>query len=278
MRFLFSTGSLYTYSVARCFEFAAQAGFDGVELVVDECWDTRQPEYLQCLMQSAGVAIHAVHAPLFPVAGWPNDEPERIRRTAALAEAVGAGVVVHHLPLKFDYGVWTVAGKRYFVPLLLGALNRRYRRWLCDGYAAFQETTPVKLCIENMPAQRSFRRWNAHCWNTLPALRRFAALTLDVTHLGTWGLDPVNAYRQLRDRVQHIHLSNFNGREHLRPESGDLDLAAFVAHLAADGYAGAVTVELNPRNLEAGSDDARIVALLATSLRHCRAWAGGSVS
>lgn len=275
MRFLFSTGSLYTYSVARCFEFAAQAGFDGVELVVDECWDTRQPAYLQHLMQAAGIAIHAVHAPLFPVAGWPNDEPERIRRTVELAEEVGAGIVVHHLPLKFDYGVWTVAGKRYFIPLLWGPVNWRYRRWIRDGYAAFQETTPVKLCIENMPSQRSWRRWNAHCWNTAAALQRFSALTLDVTHLGTWGLDPLGVYQQLRGKVQHIHLSNFNGRQHLWPEFGELDLAAFVAHLAADGYAGALTMELTPRTLEAGGDDAGIVAALATSLRHCRAWAAG---
>ncbi len=278
MRFLFSTGSLHTYGIARCFEFAAQAGFDGVELVVDDCWDTRQPEYLQRLMQTAGIAIHAVHAPLFAVAGWPNDEPERIRRTVALAETVGAGVVVHHVPLKADYGVWTAAGKRYFVPLLWGPVNRRYRRWLRDGYAAFQAATPVKLCIENMPAQRSWRRWNAHCWNTTPALRRFSALTLDTSHLGTWGLDPTDVYRQLGDRVQHVHLSNFNGREHQYPESGDLNLAAFVAQLAADGFTGAVTIELTPRILEAGRDDAQIVASLATSLRHCRDWADGGVA
>ena len=43
MRFLFSTGSLYRYGTARCFEFAARAGFDGVEVMVDDRWDTRQP-------------------------------------------------------------------------------------------------------------------------------------------------------------------------------------------------------------------------------------------
>ena len=35
MHFIFSTGSLYTYGIDRCFAFAQRAGFDGVELLVD---------------------------------------------------------------------------------------------------------------------------------------------------------------------------------------------------------------------------------------------------
>ena len=36
MQFIFSTGSLYTYNTDRCFAFAAAAGFDGIELMVDD--------------------------------------------------------------------------------------------------------------------------------------------------------------------------------------------------------------------------------------------------
>ena len=38
-----STGSLYTFGTARAFELAARAGYDGVEVIVEERWDTRQP-------------------------------------------------------------------------------------------------------------------------------------------------------------------------------------------------------------------------------------------
>ena len=40
-----STGSLYTYGIARVFELAAEAGFDAIEVLADQRWDSRQPDY-----------------------------------------------------------------------------------------------------------------------------------------------------------------------------------------------------------------------------------------
>lgn len=45
--------------------------------------------------------------------------------------------------------------------------------------------------------------------------RRYpAANPLAADRLGTWGLDPVAAYEWLQGRVVHVHLSNFNEKEH----------------------------------------------------------------
>ncbi len=44
-----STGSLYTYGTARVFELAAEAGYDGIEILTDHRWDSRQPAYLRRL-------------------------------------------------------------------------------------------------------------------------------------------------------------------------------------------------------------------------------------
>ena len=44
--------------------------------------------------------------------------------------------------------------------------------------------------------------------------------------------------------------------------------------MASDGYDGVITLELHPDTLDAGKDDAHIVALLKNSLRLCREWAG----
>jgi hypothetical protein len=41
-----STGSLYTYGLDRVFGLAQKAGFDGIEVLVDGRWDTRQADYL----------------------------------------------------------------------------------------------------------------------------------------------------------------------------------------------------------------------------------------
>ena len=115
------------------------------------------------------------------------------------------------------------------------------------------------------------RRINPGQWNTPAEIVRFPSLTMDTTHLGTWGLDPTEVYNQLDGRVRHIHLSNFNGRQHRRPEDGHLRLDRLLAHLAADGYAGAVSLETAPDALNAGRPDDEVVGLMSASLAYCRA-------
>lgn len=280
MQFIFSTGSLWTYSIERCFDFAARSGFDGVEMMVDQRWDTRQPDYLRGLVERFGQPVVAVHSPFSPtVPGWSDDydDPGRLEHSIALAEALGAPVVVHHLPERVGYLRVEAGGRRFVFPWPDRRPKLRYRRWLLDEYPALAARTDVLLCIENMPARRLLgRRWNAHVWNTLGEIVRFPHLTLDTTHLGTWGIDPIDVYSRLKGYVRHVHLSNFDGREHRRPETGCLRLDALLARLAADNYDGAISLELHPDALDAGGDDARIVALLAASLALCRSWAGAT--
>jgi sugar phosphate isomerase/epimerase len=270
MRFIFSTGSLYTYGIDRCFELAAAAGFDGMEVMADRRWDTRQPAYLLRLADRESLPIVAVHVPLETDAasGWPNDTPGRIRETLLVAEAVGAAVVIHHLPLRFRT-FWLILG-RHRLPLPLPGQDA-YQRWLLEEYVRLQGTTRVTLCIENMPAFRKFGLGvNLQRWNHPAEIVRFPHLTLDTTHLGTWGMDPAEVYDQLGGRVRHVHLSNFDDKEHRRPEAGRLCLDRFLARLSADGYTGAVSLEMSPDALNAGQPDAEVVGLLTRSLAYCR--------
>lgn len=274
MRFIFSTGSLYTYGISRCFELAARAGFDGIELMVDRRWDTRQPEYLLRLMAQHRLPIVAVHTPLGGdiVPDWPDYGPDRVKEAVRLAEALGAEVVIHHLPLRTEVRWVRIHTTRLPFPTLFPDQHPTYREWLLDGYAGFQATTHVLLCIENLPAIHRFRRrWNVGLWNTAAEIVRFPHLTLDTTHLGTWGLDPTEVYGQLGGRVRHVHLSNFDGREHRRPEDGHLRLDRLLNRLAEDGYGGAVSLELSPDALDAGRSDQEVLELLAKSLGYCRA-------
>lgn len=276
MHFVFSTGSLYNYSVARCFELAAAAGFDGVEIMVDHRIDTRQPSYLKRLAEQHHLPISTIHSPFGPpYPGWPSQDIGRIQKAVELAEAVGASVVVHHLPLRIGAMALQVFGRRQiFLPIPGWRMDRDYKLWLETDYMALQARTDVKLCIENMPARRLFgERLNIHYWNDPAQIIRFPNITLDTTHLGTWGLEPAEIYPHLGGRVGHVHLSNFDGKEHRRPQAGRLHLDKLVAQLAADGYNGAVSLELHPDALEAGAEDSRVVELLTESLSQCRSWA-----
>jgi sugar phosphate isomerase/epimerase len=277
MRFIFSTGSLWSYSIERCFAFAAAAGYDGVELMVDGRWETRQTGYLQPLMERYGIPVAAVHSPFMGyVPGWPNDQMGRIVESVKLAAELGARVVVHHLPIRMGY-LWIQAGPRLF-PLPVPGWNqeRGYRRWLAEAYLAYHHQTldqsGVTLCIENMPAQNKFgRRWNWHHWNRPEEMQRFPAITMDTTHLGTWGWQPVEAYARFAGRVRHVHLSNYDGKEHRRPEMGYLHLDKLLALMAAEGYPGAISLELHPDALAAGQPDAQVIECMAGSLDFCRA-------
>ena len=276
MDFVFSTGSLWSYSIERCFDFAARAGFDGVELMVDRRWDTRQPDYAQRLSDRYRLPVVAVHSPFSPIVpGWPPDQPGRIQESAKLAQAVGARVVVHHLPLSVGH-VWMQVGHKSLpLPVPGWDMGKSYCRWLERDYPVLQASAGVALCIENMPAHHALgRRWNINHWNTPEKIVRFPSLTMDTTHLGTWGLEPVDVYPRLNGRVRHVHLSNFDGREHRRPEAGHLKLDRFLARLAADSYRGAVSLEMSPDALDAGQRDERVVELMTNSLNQCRAWAG----
>jgi sugar phosphate isomerase/epimerase len=267
---ILSTGSLWSYGIDRCFALAERAGFDGIELMVDQRWDTRQPDYLGRLMAAHGLPVLAVHSPFISVPGWPNDNPGRIRASVELAEALGAAVVVHHLPSRLGLA-WLRTNARFFPVPMPTNPEADYRRWLEGGYSALQASTAVRLCIENMPAFRRFRRpISLYAWNTPAEMARFPHLTIDTTHLGTWDLEPAEVLSGFIGRVGHVHLSNYDGREHRLPWDGRLHLDRFLSALAASGYSGSVSIEVWPEVLDAGKADADVVARLADCVTFAR--------
>lgn len=267
---VFSTGSLYTYGLARAFALAAEAGFDGIEVLIDERWDTRHAGYLQRLSADYGLPVASLHNPFVPyVDGWPSDPVERLKATATLAQALRVGIVVLHLPLRVGYVMVRGFKRRWILPTLPSPFVKM-RRWMEEELATFEATSGLQLCVENMPARRLFGRClNPYWWNNLDEWSRFPHLTLDTTHLGTWGLDPLEAYRRANGRVRHVHLSNFNGQEHRRLEDGHLPLAELLRALRDDAYGGAIVVELDPDSLEA-QDEVRVLAHLKNQVSFCR--------
>lgn len=269
-----STGSLYTYGLSRVFQLAAEAGYDGIEVLVDQRWDTRHPAYLRRLSADYDLPIVAVHNPfVVHVPDWPDDQLGRLRETVGLAQAVGAPLVVVHLPFRFPIITGHLHAhrpRRFFLPL---PLPRRepYYHFLHDGQlAALEAEQGIVVAVENMPSKRFLGlTYSPYRFNSRAELARFPHLTLDTTHLGTWGIDPAAFYEHLRDRVAHVHLSNFDGREHRSPPDGALALEKLLRLLARDGYRGAVTVECGPAALDACDEDACLDAL-RRALAFCR--------
>ncbi len=272
---LLSTGTLNTLGLSRIFALAAEASFDGMEIMVDGRWDTRDARYLRHLSSEYGLPIAAVHSPFLPdVEGWPADQLGRLERTLALAGELGVGLVVTHLPYRLHLMWITATGPRPFrftapIPWLR---REPYYTLLRDGsLAALEEETGITIAVENMPARKFLGRyWGLYWFNTPEEMRRFPHVVLDTTHLGTWGLDPLAVYGLLQDRIVHVHLSNFaEGKEHRPPTDGHLALGDFLRALAQDGYAGTVSVEGEPASFRA-DDAAECLAALRRALAFCR--------
>ncbi|MFN8539092.1 MAG: TIM barrel protein [Thermomicrobiales bacterium] len=101
---------LHNYGLNRVWEFAAEAGFDAVEVMIDAKWDTRQAAYLGRLIAAHGLPIASLHTPFRPIAGFGEDYPACVRRALALAREIGARTVVAHPETAdgTDHGPWMI--------------------------------------------------------------------------------------------------------------------------------------------------------------------------
>lgn len=267
---LLSTGSLHTYGLNRAFELAAESGYDGLEIIVDQRADTWQLDYLVRLSQQVSLPIRAVHSPfLLGVPGWPADDGERITRTVKLAENLGARIVVVHLPTRWPYAVLYTARRRLLIPFVWRR-NSKTVKWFQQVLPFVQAETSATIAVEIMPMHRLVG-WpiNAHVWNSLAEWAQFDHLTLDTTHCATWRVDPRKAFDRAQGRVSHIHISNYDGREHRLPQQGKLKLDKFLQHVAAAEYQGDIAVETGPEAMET-DDMAKVGANLKAALAFCR--------
>lgn len=248
-----STGSVYSKPLDEAFALFAQTGFDGVELMVTTDPDTRDPDRIRASSEDHGLPILAVHAPFLLMTRrvWGTEPIDKIERAIDLALEVGAGIVVVHPPYRWQ---------------------ARYRRWLTDRLPAVVAERGIVVAVENMfPLRvRGRRVAHFHAHRSLDDLAGFANIALDTSHLAVSGSDPVEALETLGDRLGHVHLSNNAGRgwdSHLPPDEGVLDLGAFLEALAAHGFGGAVSLEIDLRSHV--EDDRALRRVLTRSRQLC---------
>jgi len=246
LKFSLSTGTLYAYPLAWVFRWARQAGFDGVELVVNPEAILRGGREVQRLAEAEGVEIVSLHPTVVPLHGW-QERRSGSGPTIRLAQEIGAGLVVMHTPRSesLDEGEGLV-------------FRQRVEIW-----QSRLAGSSLRLAVENK-AVRADHEWN-YALTPLDRLRAFAdrtdlGLVLDTTHAGTAGEDILEAWRVFDSRLCNVHLSDLGGRlplsglsaarrflvEHRFPGDGDLPLAALLADLKHNAYTGPVTLEISP--------------------------------
>ncbi len=251
MRFSLSTGILYPYPLRQVFRWAKQAGFDGVELVINPEAVIRGGQAVLRLAQAEGVELLSAHPTVVPLPGW-REWDGGMARTIDLAKEAGIGLVVMHTPR---------SGSLYEGVGLV--FRQRIERWQSQLTGS-----DLRLAVENK-AIRTEAHWH-YALTPLDRLHAFAGrydlgLVLDTTHAGTAGEDLLGARRLFGDRLVNVHLSDLGGRlllaesslvrrffgEHRFPGTGDLALSDLLGELGRSGYEGLLTLEVSPWSVRA---------------------------
>ena len=240
-----STASVYPESTAAGFELAARLGYDAVEVMVGTDPISQEVEAVRHLAHHHRVPVCSVHAPclLLTQRVWGTDPWAKLERSAEMAVAVGAGVVVVHPPFRWQ---------------------RDYATGFTDGIARLQERTGVAFAVENMyPWRASRRQVEVYLPGWDPSEQDYAHTTVDLSHAAVSRSDPVAMALRLGERLRHVHLTDGTGSardEHLVPGRGTQPVAELLEHLAGVAFDGHLVVEINTRR--AGAREARELDLV----------------
>jgi len=233
-----SSSSVYPESTAHAFGYAAEVGYDAVEVMVGIDALSQQTSAVQQLSDHHGVPVSAVHAPclLFTQRVWGTDPWGKLERSAEMADAVGAEVVVVHPPFRWQ---------------------KEYAAGFVEGIARLEADTGIAFAVENMYPWRAAGRRGMQMYlpHYDPSTEDYANTTIDLSHASIAHQDVVAMAERLGPRLRHIHLTDGTGSakdEHLVPGRGTMGADRFLRHLATIGFDGEIVLEINTRKATPG--------------------------
>ncbi|MEI6208184.1 MAG: sugar phosphate isomerase/epimerase family protein [Desulfuromonadales bacterium] len=233
-----STGCLFTLPLRKVFELAAESGFDGVELIINQDFVGVNPGKLIRSLQEIAT-IHSIHSPFMMLDGW-GDQTDCLKRCVDLAAECGIPLVNFHPPswMRLEIAFW------------------RWLHKIRDFQKEIGMDGKVIITLENMPWGGDYRI-NPYILSRPQRMIEFIHehnlfMTFDCTHMGSGHTNFINDFFLFYEsgRIRNIHFSDYgNGREHLLPGRGILPLTRFLNHLSNSDYQSTITLEIDPKEL-----------------------------
>lgn len=231
---LLATDSLRKYGLNRIFYFVKESEYDGVELVVDDTFDTQNGPYIKALSMQYKLPVEVVKAP-------DRLTEKKFGAMVKLAKDVGAKLLVLEPPRLLDFKTLSFLKKE--VP-------RIARR------------DELKIAIMNAPGETILGFLPAHSMGSLLELRKFGEACMDTSRLVEKKEDLLKALHTLGEHIVHVRLSNVRrGRDHCLPQEGVLPLESFLDRLKKSGYEKSISLAVRPTELKAG-DDEKVLKIL----------------
>ncbi|NUP27150.1 MAG: sugar phosphate isomerase/epimerase [Nocardia sp.] len=261
-----STASVYPQNTEAAFRYAAELGYDGVELMVWAEPASQSITTVRGYARKYAVPVLAVHAPCLLISQrvWGADPVSKLERSVRTAEALGADTVVVHPPFRWQ---------------------RRYSEGFAEQVTELEESSSVAVAVENMFPMRADRLFARRARDIQRLERRggpglaltafsptydptdtgFRHYTLDLSHTATAGTDPLALADRMGPGLVHLHLADGRGAahdEHLVPGEGTQPCAQVCAALVRNDFTGHAVAEINTQ--EARTTAARSAMLERT--------------
>jgi len=243
-----STASVYPLRTEAAFEYAAEFGYDGVELMVWAETVSQDIGAIAALSKRYSVPVLSVHAPCLLISQrvWGSDPVSKLDLSVQAAERLGAQTVVVHPPFRWQ---------------------RRYAEGFSEQVAWLEEHSDVMVAVENMfpfradrffgsgqPSIERMRRRggpgagvSAFAPSYDPLDGNHAHYTLDLSHTATAGTDAIEMAGRMGSGLVHLHLCDGNGAstdEHLVPGRGTQPTVEVCQMLAGSDFTGHVVLEV----------------------------------
>ncbi len=220
--------------------------------------ETQSVPRLAELVTNYKLPVRSIHAPFLMAAKNVWGKPlSKIEKSVDMAKTLNADLVVVHLPYFWQWG---------------------YASWARSNLNSYSAESGVMIAVENAMMVNIFKPLNFSLFNSISELQHFDNLVFDTSHYAIAGLDILETWEILKDRVKHIHLSNNYMKgfdDHALPFEGHLPLDRFLGALKRDNFEGRVVLELGPGPLEARLGEEKILHNLKRSLDYCRECYGG---
>ncbi|PSR64425.1 hypothetical protein C8258_22290 [Nocardia sp. MDA0666] len=266
-----STASVYPENTEAAFRYAADLGYDGVELMVWAEPASQNIATVQSYVRRYSVPVLAVHAPCLLISQrvWGADPVAKLERSVRAAEALGSATVVVHPPFRWQ---------------------RRYAEGFAQQVGELEDSSPVVVAVENMFPMRADTLFGRRSGSARRLERRggpglsvtafspsydptdtgFRHYTLDLSHTATAGMDALTLADRMGSGLAHLHLADGRGAahdEHLIPGEGAQPCVEVCETLVRNGFHGHAVIEVNTQNARTTADRA---AMLGRSLRFAR--------
>ena len=237
-----STGCLFHLPLPQIARIAHAAGFAGLDLVMGS---PRIAPGAEVEAAHAICPVRVVHAPFRNWSAW-GGHLNAWRAAVDLAGGLVCAANDHSVHVTLHPPAGTIRD----------AIQTRWFSRAVDLPRLLAVAPGVGLSLENLPWASHLGGGGLFAKDNLAELlaecrAKGLGLTLDVCHLGVSGRDVLADLAKVPpDLLKHVHFSDAQGyTEHLPPGQGALPLGPFLAGVGRLGFAGTVSLELDPSQL-----------------------------